>query len=744
MPIIPNVSSFVVRYGWPNLSADQAVADLAAADADLIIMQPVYAINPGQADDVRFTSAQVGQIKGGTGGKLAFAYEAIGSIDKNLDGFSAYRPYVIERASSNEQQYLKFWSTEGSGTAYNPVLMELYKSQLATARGQGFNGVFLDVLDSYVSADEPGSFREIIQAAIKADHPSRQTLRDVYIIATEALLGIVAELDRYARVVLGAPDFKIILGNNPALIGHYVFPGGPSNVAANPDLIAAVRAAVDGVLVESVNFSDPTDSKTVYVKSVLSDPNTTFGPTTQLSVSYVGAADGTFGNGTAGTRQAQKLLIDSAASGFIGYATPNYNDGVTPTRVETFAATHMILNLGTPGPDAFYLPTSGVATGLGGDDWLQGGVGDDVLNGGAGADVLIGGSGLDTVTYATAGAPVSLDMAAGVHTGEAAGDQVSQVEGFVLTAFADGFNGAGGGEYVVLGAGADIAWGNAGDDYLQGDAGDDVLSGGPGADRMIGGAGLDSVTYAGAAAGVTLNMATGLHTGEAAGDVITEVEGFVLTAFADAFIGAGGGEFVVLGAGNDSGLGNAGDDTLSGADGNDALHGGANNDSLFGDAGEDSLFGDDGDDQIQGGAGGDGIAGGAGIDGLSGGDGNDAIYGGDGDDVIVGGAGSDYIVGGSGRDYLVGGAGAGDRFAYTGVSDSSFANPAGRDYIADFEHGLDIIDLSGAKTSAAASFALSVSGSDTYLFADVNGDGVTDYWIVLQNVSNITRADVLL
>ena len=235
---------------------------------------------------------------------------------------------------------------------------------------------------------------------------------------------------------------------------------------------------------------------------------------------------------------------------------------------------------------------------------------------------------------------------------------------------------------------------------------------------MIGGAGLDSVTYAVAAAGITLNLTTpGANTGEAAGDVISEVEGFVLTAYADSFNGAGGGEYVVLGAGNDTALGNDGDDYLSG---------------------------DAGDDQLQGGAGADTLLGGLGVDGLSGGAGADLLQGGDGNDVLVGGAGGDVLIGGVGRDYLVGGTGEGDRFAYTGINDSSFADPQGRDYIADFEHGLDVLDLSGARTSSNASFAVSVVGADTFVFADVNGDGATDYWIILQGVTNITRDDILL
>lgn len=65
---------------------------------------------------------------------------------------------------------------------------------------------------------------------------------------------------------------------------------------------------------------------------------------------------------------------------------------------------------------------------------------------------------------------------------------------------------------------------------------------------------------------------------------------------------------------------------------------------------------------------------------------DDHLFGGRRGDTIDGGAGDDRIDGGGGKDYLTGGAGA-DTFVF--VADGR------KDFIMDFEDGLDLIDLSG-------------------------------------------------
>jgi Ca2+-binding RTX toxin-like protein len=117
------------------------------------------------------------------------------------------------------------------------------------------------------------------------------------------------------------------------------------------------------------------------------------------------------------------------------------------------------------------------------------------------------------------------------------------------------------------------------------------------------------------------------------------------------------------------------------------------------DTGADMVFGFE---NAFGGSGNDITYGTAASNVLNGVDGNDFLAGFGGNDTLSGGSGFDDLVGGPGKDQLTGGSDA-DVFHYTALSDSGIT-AATRDVIADFQDGLDIIDLSlmdANKTNAA-------------------------------------------
>jgi Ca2+-binding RTX toxin-like protein len=90
---------------------------------------------------------------------------------------------------------------------------------------------------------------------------------------------------------------------------------------------------------------------------------------------------------------------------------------------------------------------------------------------------------------------------------------------------------------VLLGtAAADVIYGLAGNDTLLGCAGDDTLIGGAGADALVGGDGVDVASYASASTGVTINLATGAHAGDAAGDTFDGIEIIQGSNLADLFV----------------------------------------------------------------------------------------------------------------------------------------------------------------------------------------------------------------
>lgn len=191
--------------------------------------------------------------------------------------------------------------------------------------------------------------------------------------------------------------------------------------------------------------------------------------------------------------------------------------------------------------------------------------------------------------------------APGSSTQTTVGVQVTDEFGAVSTAFAsllvrNGLVGTSGDNRLVGGESADLIQGlgghdrlegGSGNDRLEGGDGDDQLYGGPGADELVGGDGYDTATYASERAPVSINLQTGVHSGEAAGDTFSSIEHFQLSDRADSFIGSSGADSVDGLGGADVLVGGAGGDTLNGGAGGDRLEGGAGSDRLIGGAGDD-------------------------------------------------------------------------------------------------------------------------------------------------------------
>ncbi|MBI4030757.1 MAG: hypothetical protein HY370_03710, partial [Proteobacteria bacterium] len=294
-----------------------------------------------------------------------------------------------------------------------------------------------------------------------------------------------------------------------------------------------------------------------------------------------------------------------------------------------------------------------------GNDAINGDAGNDVIDGGAGNDTLDGGADTDTITYgsATAGVTVSLAVGTAQNTGGAGTDTISNFENLTGSAY---------------------------DDTLEGTAGNNILTGG---------AGTDTLTYANAAAGVTVNLTTltAQNTVGAGTDTIAGLENIIGSAFNDTLTGDGNDNVIEGGAGNDVMNGAGGTDTVTYANasagvtvnlangaaqntsgaGTDTL---SNFENLTGSAFDDVLEGTSGNNVLIGGTGTDrvtyinaasavvinlatgSVTGGAGTDTISGFENatgsafNDTITGDGNDNVIEGLAGNDTMVGGGGTD----------------------------------------------------------------------------------------------
>ena len=221
------------------------------------------------------------------------------------------------------------------------------------------------------------------------------------------------------------------------------------------------------------------------------------------------------------------------------------------------------------------------------------------------------------------------------------------------------------------GAGDDVLIGSAGNDTLLGGAGDDVLNGGAGQDILDGGPGNNILIQSPIAAPPVNGPVTPNTDGSINGTAGDDVIALTRSASGVTVSGLGAPLTIAHADGDKSPI------VIHGLGGNDAI-----------------------------------VASGLSAPGmqfiLDGGDGNDVLHGGQGNDVLMGGAGS-------------------DRFEFSGIN--------GTDTIADFQHGLDQIRITGYG-AALGSFSdlngrMAQVGADVHIYLGKNVAGAGT--IVLQN-----------
>lgn len=364
--------------------------------------------------------------------------------------------------------------------------------------------------------------------------------------------------------------------------------------------------------------------------------------------------------------------------------------------------------IGTAADEALSLSDhhGGSLFGGAGDDNLVGGNGNDILDGGAGADRMDGGAGDDTYYVDHAGDHI-VDSS-GVDT------VLTGLRNYVLGDGLEKLTFTGSGNATLIGNQRDnVIIGGAGDDSLDGGMGNDILYGGDGNDQLNGGRGAD-ILYGGNGDDRYIVDDVNDQVTEYAGGGLDTVAAYVSYAL------SANVENLTLAstAGAINGIGNTLDNLITGNNAANRLEGGDGNDKLVGNGG------------------------------------NDILIGGAGDDLLMGGDGNDVLIGGSGNDMLYGGAGA-DRFVFRyGEAGSKGGNTT---RIADFSvtQG-DKIDLSefDANPDMHGRQALTYyadrpttpmdhsvwfvnNGNFAQLHGDLNGDGVVDFVIRVDNLNGL-------
>lgn len=129
---------------------------------------------------------------------------------------------------------------------------------------------------------------------------------------------------------------------------------------------------------------------------------------------------------------------------------------------------------------------------------------------------------------------------------------------------ANNLNGTAANDYMIAHRGNDQLNGLAGNDVLKGAADNDRLNGGPGGDLLEGDNGFDIASYAGSAAGVAVNLLTGVGSGgDAEGDRLRSIEGLIGSAHADTLIGDNKSNWFDGGGGEDTITGHGGSDLFA-------------------------------------------------------------------------------------------------------------------------------------------------------------------------------------
>lgn len=214
---------------------------------------------------------------------------------------------------------------------------------------------------------------------------------------------------------------------------------------------------------------------------------------------------------------------------------------------------------------------------------MYGGGGNDELWAGSGADRMDGGDGIDRMNFSrsTAGIQVTMTNATEGKVVDGAWETVDtfvSVEDIVASGFDDQISLGGGRNLILARGGHDQVDGGDGADTIYGEGGNDTLRGGLGSDWIDGGAGFDIASFGSA---VTVNLATGVHSGEAAGDSFVGIEQYSGSPQADTFV-----------ASNSYGA------RFAGGDGVDYFYGGNHDDWLQGGKGTDYVSGGNGSDTV--------------------------------------------------------------------------------------------------------------------------------------------------
>ena len=320
--------------------------------------------------------------------------------------------------------------------------------------------------------------------------------------------------------------------------------GAPTDITIPAGIVIVNQPPVG---VPTINDTTPTQGQTLTASTAgISDANNPGGviPAAAFSFQWQSSPDGvTFANVAGATAATFAVTAEALVNQQLRVVT-SYTDAVGNAESVTSAATTVVGDLATGDfapPAAPFTGTAGqdnatglggndvmngnaendILTGAGGGDTLNGGAGNDVLNGNGGNDILNGGTGADTMTGGAGDDIYVVDDALDVVV-EPTGGGIDEVQTTLNTYALNDAGGAGIDDLRFTGVGNFVGTGNTLINFMNGGAGNDTLSALGGNDQIWGNGGVDTMT-GGVGSDIFQYLAT-TDTGVGAGlrDIITD------------------------------------------------------------------------------------------------------------------------------------------------------------------------------------------------------------------------------
>ena len=496
---LSTVTSWLYHLG--DVDAAEA-ARIAATNAGLVVID--YANSAGNAP-TPYTPDQLAVMRGGTD-KLIVSYLSIGEAED-------YRSYWNATWNSAPPTFLSAsnpeWPDNFKVKYWDPAWQKIVFDYVDEIISGGFNGLYLDVVDSFQYWEEVAPNTGIDYRTEMAEFVAAI---DEYATAKLAALG-----DTRKFVILGQNGEE--LADNPTYLAHidgiakedlqfYYRNGSESSFSTVPDgwysgskpyLEKAEAAGVEVFVVEYMTKTRQTENTAALQAEIdyLHSKNIPLYIAEERDLLHVYAqpaingpitADGTDGGGTITPPIAVTVIMGTSGADVLrgGAGSDQMQGGAGNDRLS-----------GLTGND--------LLKGDSGNDTLFGGDGNDTLNGGWGQEALTGGKGVDTAVYdGLMKIVVNLGLTGPQDTGQGR-DTLLSIENLrsgsgndILTGSGQSnvLDGQGGNDKLIGGLGNDTLLGGAGNDTLQGGAGNDFLFAGAGQDLLTGGRGADRFVFA--------------------------------------------------------------------------------------------------------------------------------------------------------------------------------------------------------------------------------------------------------